>query len=100
MGALSLLNELPAPLLAGWAAWLATGLALLMWTRRLNVDQVAVPAVPAPMRSPAKPRSGVRRSVSVPAEPVTQSHAFEELQALLDTPPVESIDSGRRPGDA
>ncbi|MCC7033581.1 MAG: hypothetical protein IT179_12200 [Acidobacteria bacterium] len=80
MGALS---ELPPALLAGWALWLAGGLALMLWFRHRSARPAPPPAghgVPptGTMRlsgtRPAPARSGVRRPPD----------AFAELQSLLD----------------
>ena len=56
---LSLLLDVPPLLAAQWAAWLAVGLMLSIWTRR-EQSQLMVPA-PAPRhKSGVRPPSGVR----------------------------------------
>lgn len=89
MGALT---DLPMsmPVILGWAAWLAAGLALVVWARKAGTEWAASVA-PVARQAAVRPKSAVRppRPAAPPAD------AFGELQAMLDPP--NSV--ARRPGD-
>lgn len=81
MGALS---DLPPELLAGWALWLAGGLALMLWFRHRSARPR--PPVSAPRMPPtgAMRLSGTRPAASRPSGVRPPPDAFSELQSLLD----------------
>jgi hypothetical protein len=96
MGALINL-PLSIPVVAGWGAWLAAGLVLVVWSRKLRESQLRMDAQRSAAKnlgSPARPKSGVRTPKPATAAPPVD--AFGELQALLDPPPSSVA---RRPGD-
>lgn len=91
MGALT---DLPMsmPVVLGWAAWLAAGLALVVWARHARADGLSASVMrPGPRLPKTHPLSGVRP----PKPPAAGSDAFDNLQALLDPP----SSAARRPGD-
>ena len=84
---------LSMPVVAGWGAWLAAGLVLVVWARHSREARLRAFAQRSAARSiPARPKSGVRPPK--PAAPAAD--AFGELQALLD-PQEQSV--AHRPGD-
>jgi hypothetical protein len=83
MGALS---NLPPELVAGWALWVAGGVALMLWFRRRSRAPQRPMSASGVHRVPptgAMRLSGTRPAVSRPSG-VRTPDAFSELQSLLD----------------
>jgi hypothetical protein len=83
MGALT---DLPPELLAGWALWLAGGLALMLWFRHRSA-RPRPPVNPPRMPPTGTMRlSGTRPAASRPSGVRSRPDTFAELQSLLDRP--------------
>lgn len=94
-----LILNVPRMLAAGWAVWLAVGLALSVWARRekLMIDEPwnwgsseHKSGVPA-----AKPGSGARASRPPKTVPASAGDAFGDLEKLLEP----EVGSHRTPGE-
>jgi len=83
MGALS---DLPPELLAGWALWLAGGLALMLWFRHRSARPGPPSSGPRVPPTGAMRLSGTRPAASRPSGVRPASDPFSELQSLLDAP--------------
>ncbi len=91
----ALLEELPAKLAGGWAAWLFVGLLLSVWQRREG-RRLVVHAGPTRQESSPRPYTGVRASARSAPVPPSASDAFGELAALLEQQPG----THRTPGES
>lgn len=81
MGALS---DLPPELLAGWALWLAGGLALMLWFRHRSARPGPPPDSHRLPPTGAMRLSGTRPAASRPSGVRPPPDAFAELESLLD----------------
>jgi hypothetical protein len=84
---------LSVPVVAGWGFWLATGLMLLVWARRMREADLRAQGV----RTVARPAAARAKSAMQVGRPASAGTAFSELQAMLDPEPDDS--AARRPGD-
>jgi len=93
---MDLAADVPTNIAFGWAAWLAVGLVLTIWHRRVRAALV----YDAPTSRPAaRPKSGVRppSGTRAPkAAPAPVGDPFGDLETLLD----EHVGSHRTPGDS
>lgn len=80
------LTDLPPELWAGWALWLAGGLALMLWFRHRSARPGPPPRSHQVPPTGAMRLSGTRPAASRPSGVRPPPDAFSELQSLLDPP--------------
>jgi hypothetical protein len=92
----ALLEDLPATLAGGWAAWLFVGLLLSVWQRRES-RRLIVHGASTRQKSGDRSLLGVRAPARpVKSAPISSGDAFGDLAALLEPP----TGTHREPGDS